>query len=135
MTARGPGACPCGLGPPYDACCGPLHAGAPAPTAERLMRSRYTAFALADEAYLLASWHPRTRPRALRLDAGQRWTGLEVGPTTGGGPFAAEGTVAFRARWAAGGRTGVLAETSRFVRVDGRWVYLDGVSGPGTVTP
>lgn len=129
MSGRAADACPCGLGPPYDACCGLLHAGAPAPTAERLMRSRYTAFARGDEAYLLTSWHPRTRPAALRLDPRQRWTGLEVVATTGGGLLAAEATVAFRAHWALGRRTGVLAETSRFGRVDGRWVYVDGVTG------
>ena len=119
-------ACPCGLGPPLDACCGPLLDGAPAPTPERLMRSRYTAFALGDTAHLLASWHPDTRPARLRLDPAQRWTGLEVTATDGGGLLGTTGTVDFRAHWSAGRRTGVLSEHSRFVRFDGRWVYLDG---------
>ena len=66
--------CPCGTGLPYDECCGPLHAGAtPAATAEQLMRSRYSAFAVGDAAYLLATWHPSTRPPALELDPGVRW--------------------------------------------------------------
>ena len=115
--------CPCGSALPYDACCGALHAGGAAPTAEALMRSRYTAFALRDPAYLLRSWHSTTRPRALVLDPDQEWTGLTV-LSAAGGLLDAEGTVAFRARWRHGGETGVLAETSRFVREDGRWVYL-----------
>ena len=58
--------CPCGTGLPYDDCCGPLHAGSTAAaTAEQLMRSRYSAFAVGDAAYLLATWHPSTRPAAL----------------------------------------------------------------------
>ena len=61
-------ACPCGLGDDYDSCCGRLHAGAPAPTAESLMRSRYSAFAVGDAGYLLRTWHPSGRPQALTLD-------------------------------------------------------------------
>ena len=50
--------CPCGSGRAFGACCGPALSGErPAPTAEALMRSRYTAFTLRDTAYLLASWH------------------------------------------------------------------------------
>lgn len=115
--------CPCGTGRPFDACCGPLHAGGSVATAEALMRSRYTAFALGDRAYLLRSWHSTTRPRSLVLDPGQEWVGLTV-LSARGGLLDAEGTVAFRARWRHGAETGVLAETSRFVREDGRWVYL-----------
>jgi uncharacterized protein YchJ len=58
-------ACPCGLGEDYASCCGRLHTGAPAPTAESLMRSRYSAFAVADAGYLLRTWHPSRRPRTL----------------------------------------------------------------------
>ncbi len=66
MTPR---PCPCGAPAPYDACCGPAHRGeAPAATAEALMRSRYSAFVLRDTYYLLASWHPSTRPKKLTLD-------------------------------------------------------------------
>src|SRR5262249_12900002 len=60
-------ACPCGLGEDYDSCCGRLHAGTPAPTAESLMRSRYSAFAVGDAGYLLRTWHPSARPRTLTL--------------------------------------------------------------------
>ncbi|MBN1094302.1 YchJ family protein [Blastococcus sp. TML/M2B] len=120
--------CPCGSGLPYDECCGPLHAGTtPAPTAERLMRSRYSAFVVGDAAYLRATWHPRTRPAELELDDGVRWLGLDVLAVDGGGLLATEGTVEFRAHWSAGGERGAQHEVSRFVREDGAWRYLDAV--------
>jgi SEC-C motif-containing protein len=120
-----PRRCPCGTGLPYAECCGPLLDGtATAATAEQLMRSRYSAFAVGDPAYLLATWHPSTRPRSLTLDEDVRWTGLDVLATTGGAMFAAEGTVEFRAHH----RSGDQHERSRFVREGGRWFYLDGVS-------
>lgn len=132
MAKRGkrPGpvrACPCGSGVPYAQCCGRLHRGeADAPTAEALMRSRYSAFAVADAEYLLRTWHSSTRPGRLRLDPNERWTGLEIVDTERGGLFDTTGTVEFRAHHRQRGRPGTLAERSRFVREDGRWVYLDG---------
>jgi SEC-C motif-containing protein len=123
--------CPCSTGLPYAGCCGRLHDGtATAATAEQLMRSRYSAFALGDPAYLLATWHPTTRPRTLHLDPAVRWTGLEVLATTGGALLAAEGTVEFRAHHLVDGVRGAQHERSRFVRQDGQWRYLDGVSLP-----
>ncbi|MER6069152.1 YchJ family protein [Streptomyces sp. NPDC001852] len=116
-------ACPCGLPQPYDACCGRFHAGpAAAPTAELLMRSRYSAFVKGDAGYLLRTWHPRTRPERLELDPRMRWTGLEILDTTDGSAFHSTGTVTFRASY----RGGSLHERSRFERVDGAWVYVDG---------
>jgi SEC-C motif-containing protein len=100
-------------------------AAATPPTAERLMRSRYTAFAVGDAGYLLRSWHSRTRPPRLDLDPGQRWVRLEILGSTEGGPFHTEGTVAFRAHFVDRGREGVLEEHSRFTREGGSWVYLD----------
>lgn len=131
------GPCPCGGGPDelaYAACCGPLHAGErAAETAEELMRSRYAAFAVGDEAYLLRTWHPRTRPERLALDAQTRWTGLTVLRTDGGGTGEDDGVVEFVARWtepsAGAARRGELHEVSRFVRRGGRWVYVDGEHG------
>lgn len=124
-----PRRCPCGTGLTLDECCGRLHGGtAPAATAEQLMRSRYSAFVLGDPAYLLATWHPSTRPRTLHLDGGVRWTGLDVLATTGGTLLAAEGTVEFRASYVVDGRSGAQHENSRFVRDRGQWRYLDGVS-------
>ena len=116
-------ACPCGLGDDYEACCGRLHAGAPAPTAEALMRSRYSAFAVGDPDYLLRTWHPADRPAELALDPDIRWTRLAVLETKGGGLFDSVGTVRFRAVYARDGKRGVHAETSRFVRDGERWSY------------
>jgi SEC-C motif-containing protein len=112
-------------------CCGRLHDGrATAPTAEQLMRSRYSAFALGERDYLLATWHPTTRPPALELDPEVRWTALDVLATTGGSPLAGEGTVEFRAHYVSGGRAGSQHERSRFVRDRGQWRYLDGIALP-----
>jgi len=116
-------ACPCGLGDDYDACCGRLHAGAAAPTAEALMRSRYSAFAVGDAGYLLRTWHPADRPESLLLDPAIQWTRLAVLEAKGGGLFDAVGTVQFRAVYVRDGKRGVLAETSRFVRDSERWSY------------
>ncbi len=89
------------------------------------MRSRYSAFAVGDTAYLLRSWHSTTRPAVLELDPAQRWTALEILAATDGSAFHTEGTVTFRAHYAVRGRTGSQEEHSRFVREDGQWVYLD----------
>jgi SEC-C motif-containing protein len=128
-------ACPCGLGDDYGSCCGRLHAGAPARTAESLMRSRYSAFAVGDAGYLLRTWHPSGRPEALTLDPALQWTRLAVLEAERGGLFDADGTVRFRAVYVREGKRGVLAETSRFVRQDGLWTYLGPVDlqpGAGT---
>ncbi|MEU9115372.1 YchJ family metal-binding protein [Streptomyces sp. NPDC048483] len=118
--------CPCGRDAAYRDCCGACHEGrAAAPTAERLMRSRYSAFAVGDAGYLLRTWHPSTRPGTLECVAGQRWTGLEILATTGGTAFHTEGTVAFRAHYTLQGRTGSQDENSRFVRENGQWLYVD----------
>jgi SEC-C motif domain protein len=88
------------------------------------MRSRYSAFAVGDAGYLLRTWHPSARPRDLSIDPALRWTRLAVLESRHGGPFDATGTVRFRAIYVHDGQRGVLAETSRFVRHDGRWTYL-----------
>ncbi|MFF4253265.1 YchJ family protein [Streptomyces sp. NPDC001663] len=115
--------CPCGLAETYEKCCGRFHRGeAVAPTAETLMRSRYSAFVKRNEEYLLRTWHARTRPAQVDFDPGMRWTGLEILDTADGTAFHATGTVTFRASY----RGGSLHERSRFERVDGAWVYVDG---------
>jgi SEC-C motif-containing protein len=125
--------CPCGSGLSYGECCGPLHREeAAAPTAERLMRSRFSAFAVGDPAYLLRSWHPDTRPATLELDADTRWLWLEIVRTERGTERDADGVVEFRAKYrvdASGGRaSGVQHEVSTFTRVGGAWVYVDGTA-------
>ncbi|KAA9157526.1 hypothetical protein F6B41_04845 [Microbacterium lushaniae] len=116
--------CPCGSGAAFGSCCGPLLAGDPAPTPERLMRSRYTAFVVRDAAHLERTWHPRTRPAdAVQLDPDVQWTGLEIVDASAD---ADAGVVEFRASWRDGTSRGVLHERSRFARRGGRWLYLDG---------
>lgn len=118
--------CPCGSGLGYEDCCGPVHSGAPAETAEALMRSRYSAFALGLPAYLLASWHPTTRPAALELDADATWRRLQIVDTVAGRPGDETGLVEFRASYRDAAGAGLLHERSRFVRDSGHWRYLDG---------
>jgi SEC-C motif-containing protein len=120
-------ACYCGSGKPYAACCGRLHAGAEnAASAEALMRSRYSAYVLGLEPYLLATWHASTRPAALDLaeEAGTKWLGLEVKRQQV--QDASHASVEFVARYRVAGRGHRLHETSRFVCEDGRWFYVDG---------
>ncbi|WP_088285967.1 YchJ family protein [Ideonella sp. A 288] len=120
--------CPCGRPARVDACCGRWHAGPlhlEAPDAEALMRSRYSAFVLERRGYLLDTWHPDTRPADLAFEPGLRWLGLEVRRHT---PVDADHAfVEFVARNKQGGRVHRLHETSRFERVGGHWLYVDGV--------
>ncbi len=148
MSPRPTSPCPCG-GPDFERCCGPYLAGtALPPTAETLMRSRYTAFTRKDEPYLLATWHPSTRPQEPLFDEGEpmRWLGLEIKSALRLRQRKAElpdapdqdpdrDIVEFVARFKTGGRAHRLHEVSRFVREvdpssgpDGvpRWFYLDG---------
>jgi SEC-C motif-containing protein len=123
--------CPCGRPATLAECCGPYLTGSAAPDAESLMRSRYTAYVLQDESYLLATWHPNTRPESLNLRAGQpaRWLGLSVKRRQQADPSHA--TVEFVARYKVGGRAHRLREISRFEKVAGRWYYLDGEQPAG----
>lgn len=121
--------CPCGTGLTYGECCGPLHAGGRALTAESLMRSRFTAFALGDAGYVTATWHPSTRPADLTLDPDVRWYRLDVLRTDRGGLLDDDGVVEFRAHHRSPDGHESLHEVSRFVREAGRWVYLDGIVG------
>jgi SEC-C motif-containing protein len=121
--------CPCGSPASLARCCGRFHAGtATAATAEELMRSRYAAFATGDEAYLLRSWHPDTRPPVVASPGDVRWTGLRILATEAGRPGDHTGQVEFEARFVAAGRPGVLHEVSRFARWEGEWVYVDGTT-------
>ncbi|PIX97401.1 MAG: hypothetical protein CO126_02325 [Hydrogenophilales bacterium CG_4_9_14_3_um_filter_63_34] len=119
--------CPCGSGRALAACCAPYLAGGAVPAdAETLMRSRYSAYVLGDEAYLLATWHPDTRPASLGLDQDPpaKWLGLTVRRHEEDGNGRA--VVEFVARYKIGGRAHRLHEASRFVLELGRWWYLDG---------
>ena len=123
--------CPCGSGLAYPSCCGRYHAGPLrllAPSAEALMRSRYSAFALGLRDYLLETWHPATRPASLESDPpGLKWLGLQVRRHERIDDTHA--LVEFVARSKLAGRAHRLHETSRFVREAGRWYYVGGDSG------
>lgn len=124
MTALpGTSACPCG-GDSYQDCCAPfLRREAWPATAEQLMRSRYTAFALGDAEHLLRTWHPRTRPETLDLDE-RTWTGLTITEQVDGTADDQMGIVGFVATWVTDGARGSQSERSAFVRRAGRWFYL-----------
>jgi SEC-C motif-containing protein len=94
------------------------------------MRSRYSAFCLRAEQYLLASWHPQTRPTTLTFDPEQRWLGLKIIACQAGGATDATGVVEFVARYKVHGKAFRLHESSRFSRVDDNWVYVDGEIDP-----
>jgi len=118
--------CPCGSDEPYTACCQRWHEGLAegihAPTPETLMRSRYSAYVVGLIDYLLATWHPSTAPGELELSP-IKWIGLEVRHAEEAGDA---GVVEFVARCRVNGKAQRLHETSRFVRQDGRWYYIDG---------
>lgn len=120
--------CPCFSGLVFGECCAPFLVGtAQAPTAAQLMRSRYTAFVTGSTDYLLATWHPSTRPDALELDPSIHWLRLDVERTERGGPFDREGVVEFTAYFRHHGERDRQHETSTFARVDGRWAYVDAI--------
>ena len=128
--------CPCGSGRALADCCRPVVAGERlAATAEELMRSRYTAFAIGDADHLFRTWHPRTRPERVEIDPATAWTGLTVVRTEGGGEDEERGVVEFIARWrsasgaAGAARAGRVHEVSRFEHRAGRWFYVDGDVG------
>ena len=118
-------ACPCGAGA-YAECCEPFHASrVEAPTAEALMRSRYSAFVLGLDHYLWRTWHPRTRPEHVSLDD-TVWTGLEILDVVDGTEHDQTGIVEFVAHYRDGRLAGRMHERSRFEYRGRRWMYVDG---------
>lgn len=116
--------CPCGSGALYQDCCEPYHLSLAAPSAEKLMRSRYSAYVLGLEEYLLDTWHPSTRPQYLNLANDRtKWLGLEVKRFE---PNDESAIVEFIARYKTNGKAEKLHETSRFKRIAQRWFYVDG---------
>lgn len=127
--------CPCNSGEVLDACCGRYLGSennqgvalAFPPTAEALMRSRFSAFALGDASYLLRTWHPDERPDSLELDPDQQWYLLEILGTESGGPFDSEGVVSFRAHYRSAANRKLrdsFTETSSFAKVGQQWLYV-----------
>ena len=123
--------CPCESGKLYNICWEPAHNGSTALTAEALMRSRYTAYVLGLEAYLLKTWAAETRPAALNLsdDTPTKWLGLQVKHAENSldeNNNETNAIVEFVARYKIGGKAERLHEISQFVRIDGCWFYLTG---------
>ena len=124
--------CPCGSNLAFEVCCGPILAGAAAPTAEALMRSRYTAFVLGKFDHVDRTHAPEIRDSFDRAEAersaqGCEWKGLEVRNATAEGDT---GTVEFVARFKRGGQEFVQHERASFCRREGRWLYLSGEIDP-----
>ena len=121
-------ACHCGNTASYAHCCGKFHAGESALTAEQLMRSRYSAYVLGLQDYLLATWHESTRPGSLDFSdaAKTKWLGLEIRRNSAIDSNHAQ--VEFIARYKTGGQSAVrLHEISDFVFENGKWFYVSGV--------
>ena len=121
--------CPCGSDQHFDQCCGPYLAGhLLPPTAETLMRSRYSAYVQQDENYLLQTWHTSTRPHelAIRQQTPVRWLGLKIIRREAGEKNDDSGIVEFLARYKLNGKAQRLHETSQFIKESGRWYYMQG---------
>lgn len=128
--------CPCGSGTPYDHCCAPLLTGTPAPTAEALMRSRYTAFTRADIDYLLSTMAPEIRADLDPVETRQvatdsEWLGLDIRAASGGGPDESEGTVEYVATFRLNGQKRIHHERATFNRSGaGHWQVCGGEVSP-----
>lgn len=120
--------CPCGSGKTYNQCCRVYHDGKAAPTAEALMRSRYSAYALHNGVYLHRTWHSSRRPKkkSLMQFPPTEWLGLEIVRTEQGDEQDTTGIVEFIARYREGEQSGELREVSHFVREGNRWCYFKG---------
>jgi SEC-C motif-containing protein len=128
--------CPCGSGSVYELCCGSIIAGAPAATAEALMRSRYTAHVKRAYDYLERSLSAEQRQDfslddAKRWAEGSEWLGLAISRTEKGGPDDTEGVVEFCARFRSAGKDYEHVETALFGREEGKWVYSGSVEPKG----
>ncbi len=123
--------CPCGSGVTYQQCCEHFHTGVKNPeTAEALMRSRFTAYVMDITGYIQTSWDTSTRPKEDKLNFGGEkldWQRLEILDTKKGGAADSKGIVDFKAYYSKDGEDHILHETSRFIKTNGRWLYLDGV--------
>lgn len=121
--------CFCGSDSSYENCCEPFHNGLQfTPTAEILMRSRYSAYVLQNADYLLSTWYKSTRPK--QLDFSQdavTWQKLEILHTKKGGAKDDKGRVEFNAFYVQEGETRLMHEISRFKKFGGKWFYVDGI--------
>jgi len=122
-------ACLCGSGLSYSECCGQFHSGAKIPTtAEALMRSRFSAYALRNGEYLQATWDITRRPKEIDFSKETvEWQRLVIETVKKGGVKDNKGLVEFKAYYLQDGEEHVLSEISKFTKQGGRWFYLDGV--------
>ena len=124
--------CPCGSRNDYSNCCQPYIEGIKqAPTAETLMRSRYSAYVKEAFQYVYDTYHPKTKQHftldAIAQQSSQmRWLGLTISETKDGQTSDLTGTVSFTARYEMDGKTQNLVEKSYFTKEDGRWFYING---------
>jgi len=128
--------CPCGSGSSYELCCGPIIAGAPAATAEALMRSRYTAYVKHAYDHLERSLISGQRKDfslddAKRWAEGSEWLGLTILRTEKGGLGDTEGLVEFSARFKMDDKVHEHVEAAVFGREEGKWVYTGAVEPKG----
>jgi SEC-C motif-containing protein len=123
-----PVVCLCDLGLAYAECCGLFHSGEKKPeTAVALMRSRFTAFALGNAAYLQETWDVTARPKLIDFSKEQvDWQRLEIISTKKGGSKDVKGIVEFKAHYLQDGEAHVMTEISQFIKRSGSWFYLDG---------
>jgi SEC-C motif domain protein len=122
-------ACPCNPQKSFEECCGPYLDGKTVPpTAETLMRSRYSAYVNKDHGYLFRTWHTSSQPseESLNMPEDFSWTGLEILHTEAGEEGDESGTVEFKARYRTSTMVNSLHEKSSFVREEGQWYYVDG---------
>ncbi len=128
MTLISETPCPCGSQNFYEECCKAyIEKNKKAPTAETLMRSRYTAYVLQNSEYLLKTWYPKKRPPAIDFSKeSAEWLRLEIISVQKGGIKDQRGLVEFQACYRIEDKEHVMKEISRFKRERGAWFYLDG---------
>ena len=135
MTTHDQIPCPCNSGKNLSECCEPYHKVETAPTAEALMRARYSAFVLGLSEYIWETWHPDTRPDLDVLGGiGLKWINLEILDTEAGLVPDNQGKVHFVASYVTGGKGKKLDENSDFVKEDGLWLYVDGESSVSDIS-
>ncbi|HER27286.1 MAG TPA: hypothetical protein ENI69_09280 [Rhodospirillales bacterium] len=127
--------CTCGSERSFDDCCGPILAGTAPQTAVALLRSRYTAFAMANTDYLVATLTEDLRLSFDRIEAEStaadaQWKGLTIRTVTGGGVDDPSGSIEFVAKFSLRGEARIHHELSQFKRVDGRWLCAGGENNP-----
>ncbi len=124
--------CPCGTQKILDVCCGPYISGKKkAPTAEALMRSRYTAYTINNMNYIAETHDSLTggdfdRESAEKWALGSEWLGLDIKSVKDGTEGDDKGIVEFVARYRVDGQEQTHHEISQFRRESDRWVFVDG---------